>query len=91
MSKKHELMSSDLMEKVCLKSPSPIGVAVGQRVRDVRFGHEQNRPHQVNDAADGQEEEGRTQRDSLFVQNLVRRKHLFRKAKKPAFFLCLFM
>lgn len=53
----------------------PVGEVLRQRVGDVGFGHQQEGPQQVDDAAGGQDKEGRAQRDSLLMQNLESRGH----------------
>lgn len=58
---------------------SPVGVVVWQRVGDVGSGHQQEGPRQVYDAAEGQNKEGRAERDSLFIQNLESRGKTSRK------------
>ena len=56
---------------------SPVGVVLWKRVGDVGSGHQQEGPHQVYDATEGQNKEGGAERDSLFVQNLESRGKTF--------------
>lgn len=49
---------------------SPVAVALRRRVGDVAPRHQQEGSRHVDDAAEGQEQEGGVERDSLLIQNL---------------------
>lgn len=49
---------------------SPVCVALRKWVGDVGSGHEEESPRHMNDAAEGQGDEGGVERDSLLMQNL---------------------